>query len=409
MLFIVFMCGFIVWGVVARNHKMQPLLAGLIFFISSLYAEDSYQRLILYTAIANMFLAARGGFKHYALLFLSILGTLVFAGADNWLKLFLSLELLSIPLYAICADKSIFSIEAALKYFILGSFSSAILAYGVAIFYLDTGSLVLGQLTQATSFLAYFFIGIGLFFKLTLIPFHFWAIDTYQGAPSVVTSYLATSVKVAVIAVLVKVFPKGDLWLALIVALTLIAANLMALKQNNFKRLLAYSSISHAGFLALAIYSAASQEIIIYYLLIYSAATIGTFAFTQELELTSFDSIKSTEIINLASSLKKEPYSATILAIFLISLAGLPPAIGGLLAKITVIYAAMSAQAFTLAIIAVIAVLISCGYYLRVIMQIFFLTKTKNATQTELLLPSYYKLFLFCLACVVCCPMFLAI
>jgi len=311
------------------------------------------------------------------LLFSAAGGTLMVAGGDL-LVLFLGIELLSLPLYVLTAmlRAKQHGDEGALKYFLLGAAASAVLLYGIALLYAATGTLRLDALGRATAdplYLAGLALVLGgLAFKAALVPFHAWAPDAYESAPTPVTAQMAVVAKVAAfVAILRLVAATGraplarvdwEVALAVLAAATLVVATFSALGQRSVKRLLAYSSIAHAGFLAIAVAAtgATSGSAAAFYLAVYAGLTFGAFAI---LALLSND---DPTLADLAGLWQRRPILVVLLGVFLFGLTGLPPT-AGFLAKVYVFEAALRAQLLWLVVLGVLASVVSAAYYLRVL------------------------------------------
>jgi NADH-quinone oxidoreductase subunit N len=326
--------------------------------------------------------------EYYFLLITSLSGALVMIFASDFLTLFIGLEVASLALYSLCAaqtDRKASS-EAALKYFLLGCFSSAFFLYGVALWYGCTGSLQIAWtnpnnvVAAATGMklLSFFMILIGLAFKIGLAPFHFWVPDVYQGAPTSVTTFMSCVVKVAAIGALLKIsfatfhlptaWSVAGLWVLAVVAMTV--GNLAALQQRSVKRLLAYSSVAHAGYMIMGlVVSQGDGEAIgalFYYLAAYCAMSIGAFAVLGVIGPDADD------IQSLRGLSKRSPFLAICMTLFFLALAGLPPSLAGLLGKAFIFSSAISANFLGLAIIASLNSALGCAYYFRVPAAIFF-------------------------------------
>ena len=316
--------------------------------------------------------------EYVALILFSAAGGTLMVASGDLLLLFLGLELLSLPLYVLTAmlRSQEHGEEGALKYFLLGAAASAVLLYGIALLYAATGTLHLEALGRSTADPLYLaglalLLG-GLAFKAALVPFHAWAPDAYQSAPTPVTAQMAVVAKVAAfVAILRLVAATGrapqarvdwEVALAVIAAATLIVATLSALGQRSVKRLLAYSSIAHAGYLAIAVAAtgATSGPAVAFYLAVYAALTFGAFAV---LSLLSTD---DPTVADLAGLWRRRPMLVVLLAVFLFGLTGLPPTVG-FLAKVYVFEAALRAQLLWLVVLGVVASVVSAAYYLRVL------------------------------------------
>ncbi len=326
----------------------------------------------------------RGEF--FALLLFSICGMMLMGHARNLLMVFIALELLSIPLYVLCgiARPRFDSEESALKYFLLGAFASGFLVFGIALVYGATGSLDLAALNSMLNVVRptpLFVIGaglilIGLAFKVAAVPFHMWTPDVYDGAPTTVTAFMATATKAAGFVALIRVFaigfaPAVSVWQMVIVALaalTIIIGNVLAVAQKNVKRLIAYSSIAHAGYLLVGV--AAGQgaiSSILFYLVSYAItvmAALGVMSVIGSVQNEDHD------ISHYAGLAKRQPVLAWSLTVALFSLMGMPLT-AGFVGKYVLFQSAVSAHLTALALIGVVGSVISAYYYLRVIVAMF--------------------------------------
>lgn len=323
----------------------------------------------------------------YAMMLFATTGMLGLAVSNNLISLFVSLETMSIALYVLAGlmktEKT--GAEAALKYFLLGAFSTGFLLYGIALIYGATGTTNLTEVAAAAEPTLLFLAGSGLlltgiFFKIGAVPFHMWTPDVYQGTPTTLTAFMATAAKsatfVAFILVLTRMLPgaeNGD-WtdiLQVIAIITMIVGNLIALAQDNVKRMLAYSSIAHAGYLlvGLAAGTAAGYAGVLYYLFAYTLMNVGAFGVIAYYERNH--GLDFTEIESYAGLGFKVPVMGVMLSVFLFSLAGIPPLVG-FVGKYYVFAAAVQAGLIPLAIIGVLASAASVYYYLRVMVYLFF-------------------------------------
>jgi NADH-quinone oxidoreductase subunit N len=308
------------------------------------------------------------------------------AASNSFVSLFVSLELFSITLYALCAFevRSERSLEAALKYLILGSIASAILLYGSALLYGATGRLDFPGVAAAlaedpTSLLALAGTALvlaGLLFKVAVVPFHLWTPDVYEGAPTPVTGFMSAATKAAAFAVLLRVLTtalpaEADSWrpaVATIAIVTMVGANIAALRQTDLKRILAYSSVGHAGYLLMAVLTgAAGAKALVFYLVVYGATSIGAFAVVTVHEREVGAPATLTSIRGWGFG---RPLLAGSFAIFLLSLAGFPPT-AGFLAKLYLFSAAVDGHYTYLAMVGVAGTVISLGYYLKIGLALF--------------------------------------
>ena len=334
--------------------------------------------------------------EYYGMLLSSILGMVIMASARDLITIFVALELLSIPAYMLATwrKKDLKSNEAGLKYYLMGVFASAIMLYGMSLIFGASGSTLLQEInssisTEETSTsiitLGIIFITIGFGFKVSAFPFHTWAPDTYEGAPTPVTAFLAVASKAAGFVALMNIVVVGflgreDVFQPLIwilAALSMTAGNVMALRQTNIVRLMAYSGIAQAGFmLAPLAVAGESLEIadksvsaVVTYLAIYAAMNLGAFAIILAVSRAT----KTAEIDSYHGLFRTSPSLAVMMTIFLASLAGIPP-LGGWFAKFSVFTSLTSADTnwgYGLAVIAAINAVIAFGYYGRIAMKMW--------------------------------------
>ena len=324
--------------------------------------------------------------EYYALLLAAVGGMAFFVQANNLMTLFLGLEWFSIALYILTAIAvhRLESLEAGLKYLIVGSFGSAILLFGSALVYGATGALGFDEIARASAgaerlllVAGLAMILVGLAFKVSAAPFHMWTPDVYQGAPTPVTAFMSAATKVAALIltlrVLVTAFPgEEELWgvaLAVIACVSLAWGNLAALVQTDVKRMLAYSSVSHAGFLLMPIAAgnALGGRALLFYLVAYAAMSIGSFAIVaaRERELA-----RPVTLANLAGFGWERPFYGIAMAVFMFGFIGLPPA-GLFLGKLYAFAAAYERGWIWLVIVGVVATVVSIYYYLRVVGAMF--------------------------------------
>ena len=329
------------------------------------------------------------GPEMYVLMMLSAAGGVVMAGAGDLIVLFLGLETLSIPVYVMAAlhVRRSESLEAGLKYFVLGAFSSAFLLYGMALVYGATGSLNLVEIrayfasvvilddAMLLAGLAMLLVGLG--FKVAAVPFHAWTPDVYQGAPTPVVAYMASAVKVAGFAALVRVFVVTFAHYRLdwqpavlgLAVLTLLVGAVLAIVQHDVKRMLAYSSISHAGFILVGVQAASHRgtAAVVFYLAAYTFMVIGTFGV---LTVISGRGDRKTSLDDLDGLGARRPALALALTIFLLAQAGVPLTTG-FVAKFEIIGAAVEMRSFWLAVIAVVSAVVSAFLYLRIVLSVY--------------------------------------
>ena len=330
------------------------------------------------------------GTELYVLLLLSAAGGVIMAGANDLIVLFLGLEVLSIAAYVLAAMhlRRSESQEAGMKYFVLGAFSSAFLLYGIALIYGAVGST---KLTYIAQFLdanslekdglllgGFALLLVGMFFKVAAVPFHAWTPDVYQGSPTPVVAYMASAVKAAGFAALLRVFVaafesyKAD-WQPIVYAialLTMFAGGAMAIVQTDVKRMLAYSSISHAGFILVGVQAATEDGVSasLFYLAAYAAIAVGSFAVVS-MVAASEDPARNS-ITAYKGLAKRRPILSAAFMVLLLAQAGVPFT-AGFFAKFTVISAAVDARSFWLAILAMISAVISAFIYLRLLVAMY--------------------------------------
>jgi NADH-quinone oxidoreductase subunit N len=321
--------------------------------------------------------------EFYMLMMFSLSGMMLMGMANDLILIFLALELLSIPLYIMAgfAWPRPDSEESAMKYFVLGAFSSAIFVYGIALIYGATGTTALpGVLAAATDSSLLLLAGaamvlVGFGFKVAAAPFHMWTPDVYEGAPTVVTAFMSVGAKVggfaALLRILIVALPAlSDAWttaISVLAALTLIVGNLLAIVQPNIKRMLGYSSIAHAGYILIAVAAAFNNpdgiSAALFYMFAYTFTNLGAFAVAVALERREGEGVLLDDYRGLA---KRYPWIAICMAFFMLSLTGIPPT-GGFAAKFFVFRSAIESGLIWLTLIGVVTSVISGYYYLRVV------------------------------------------
>ncbi len=378
-------------GASASGFNGMVMLDGYAVFLNVIYLASGLVAIALaYDYLKRMNLA-RGEF--YTLMLLSICGMMLLTQATNLIMVFLSIEFLSIPLYVLAglARPRLDSEESAFKYLMLGTFSSAFLLYGVALIFGATATTALtgivaavaaGTANQGLLIAGALMMLVGLGFKISAVPFHEWAPDVYQGAPTPVSSFMAVAVKAAGFAALIRVFITAFPSLAenlapiawVVAALTMLVGNILAVSQTNLKRMLAYSSISHAGYIlaAFAAFGNAatvsdSVGAMLYYLAAYGISTFGAWSLVIALEHSES---KGLELDDCSGLGKKYPWMGVAMLVFMLSLAGVPLTIG-FWGKFFLIRSTLDAGNMALALIMVMTSLISAYYYLRVVVYMF--------------------------------------
>jgi NADH-quinone oxidoreductase subunit N len=327
--------------------------------------------------------------EYYALVLFATTGFMFVAAAADLVMLFLAIETLSIATYILAGlqRQEPRSQEAAFKYFILGAFSSAFFLYGIATIYGAQGHtnlLTLGKALGETEISPLTLLGMGLLmvglgFKVAVVPFHMWAPDVYEGAPTAVTAFMTAGPKAAAFAAFLRVFTQGfatpalaQHWMpifAVLAALTMILGNLVAIAQQSLKRMLAYSSIAHAGyaFVALVAHNALGVSSILYYLVAYALMSLGAFAVLMLVAKPGEQRYAFTDYAGLATT---HPWLAALMSLFMFALAGFPPT-AGFAGKFYLFSAAVQAGYYSLALIGVLTSVISVVYYARVVVMMY--------------------------------------
>jgi len=327
--------------------------------------------------------------EYYALLLFSVVGMMGLVSSLELVSMFVALEIMSVALYGMAGlDRARpESQEAALKYFVTGAFASAFFLYGVALVYGVSGSTSLERVTRALgvtspdsfplAMLGAGFLLVGFGFKIASVPFHMWAPDVYEGAPTTVTAFMSAGVKAAAFGALLRVFDYGlaglaSHWQPLVAVLaivTMLLGNLAALAQRNLKRLLAYSSIAHAGYLMAALVAspAIAGEAILFYLVAYAAVNLGAFGVIAAL---AKDGREPATLADVAGLAERRPALSAALAMFLVSLTGIPVT-AGFVGKFYLFNAAVASGWIVLALVGVLTSVVSAYYYLRVVVAMY--------------------------------------
>lgn len=327
--------------------------------------------------------------EYHALMLFSIVGMMMMGSTNDLLVIFIALEIMSLGVYVMTGIKrtSEAGAEAAFKYFVLGAFSSAFFLYGIALAYAATGSTRLDEigLRVASSaldpslllVLAMVMLMVGFSFKVSAFPFHAWTPDAYQGAPTLVTGFMSTGVKAAAFAAFVRVFltalePLRVEWLpvlSLLAGLTMIVGTVVGVAQTSVKRMLAYSSIAHAGYLLVGLLAAnaAGKAAVLFYLVAYAVTNLGAFGVLAA--LTTNDR-PHDDVRDFAGLSRDRPGLAALLTVFLLSLGGFPPTVG-FIAKWYIFNAAIQENLIALAILGVLTSVVSVFFYLRIVVQMY--------------------------------------
>ncbi|WP_050465375.1 NADH-quinone oxidoreductase subunit NuoN [Herbaspirillum autotrophicum] len=337
------------------------------------------------------------GGEFYALALFSLLGQMIMISGNSFLSIYLGLELMSLSLYALVALRrnNIGATEAAMKYFVLGALASGFLLYGISMLYGATGSLELNEVFRAivsgtvdrtVLVFGVVFVVAGLAFKLGAVPFHMWVPDVYQGAPTPVTLLLGGAPKLAAFAITFRLLVEGMLPLAIdwqqmlmvLAVLSIIIGNVTAIAQTNIKRMLAYSTISHMGFMLLGMLSGVvdgnlfsavnAYSASLFYAITYVLTTLGTFGVILLMARSGFEADNLEDFKGLN---QRSPWFAVVMLVLMFSLAGIPPMVG-FYAKLSVLQAVLGTGQIWLAVLAVVFSLVGAFYYLRVIKLMYF-------------------------------------
>lgn len=348
--------------------------------------------------------------EYYAILLFSLVGAVMMVSYENFIMLFVGLEILSISMYVLTGanKRNIRSNEAAMKYFLQGAFATGIFLFGIAMLYGATGGFSLSHVQQYTTqtptlspmlYLGLMLVLIGMLFKVSVAPFHFWTADVYDGAPTLFTAFMSTVVKTAGFAAMFKLLSTSfgvtygywQLSLSILAALTLIIGNITAVYQQSFKRMMAYSSISHAGYLLLAVtaFNERSLSAILFYSLSYSLATVSAFgvlmlvsAKTQNEEYSSFEGLA-----------KQNPFLAIVMTVAMLSLAGIPLT-AGFLGKLWIFISAFERGLYWVMVLAALMSAVGLYYYFRVIIAMYLKEPHNKAEDNKILVTTPYILVL---------------
>jgi len=362
-----------------RDPMADVLKAGLVLIsvFAFVYAKD-------YLQAQNML---RG--EYFVLSLFAVLGMMVMISANSFLTLYLGLELLALCLYALVAFQrdSAAGSEAAMKYFVLGALASGMLLYGISMVYGATGELTFpevaaaiaaGDIDRIVMVFGLVFIVIGVSFKFGAVPFHMWVPDVYHGAPTAVTLFIGSVPKIAAFALAIRLFVDGlegllEQWQGMLVILAILSlalGNVVAVAQTNIKRMLAYSTISHVGFIFLGLLAGTAEgySAAMFYAIVYALTAAGGFGVIMMLCRRGFD---AEEISDLKGLNERSPWLAFMMMLILFSMAGVPPTVG-FFAKLFVLDAVVSIDMVWLAVVAVFFSIIGAFYYLRAIKAMYF-------------------------------------
>lgn len=376
------------------NEYRSVILGGL--FISDDIAQ--LMKLFIYLAVLLSFIYSWSYIRerqmpqgdYYVLGLFSTLGMMILVSSHSLVSMYMGLELLSLPLYAMTAIQRTNSdaSEAAMKYFVMGAIASGMLLYGMSLLYGATGKLDLVDIANSIAYnwetqgtllsFALVFILAGIGFKLAVVPFHMWAPDVYQGAPSSVTLFISAAPKIAALGmtlrILIIALPSlASQWQQILIVMTLLSTglgNLLAIVQNNIKRLLAYSAISHAGYALFGVLSGTSEgySAALFYILIYSLMTAAAFGL---IVLLSSNGKEIESVDDLKGLSKRNPWIAFMILIVMFSMAGVPPTVG-FFAKLLVLKALVDVHLTWVAVVGLFFAVIGAYYYLRIVKVMYF-------------------------------------
>ncbi|MGB2867971.1 MAG: NADH-quinone oxidoreductase subunit N [Bacteroidota bacterium] len=364
----------------------MALIGGFASYTTLVFVLSAFLTVLLSQQYFERLENHRG--EYYILILFATAGMILMASANDLIIMFLGIELMSVCLYILAGfmrtkDRSN---EAALKYFLLGAFSTGFLLYGIALLYGATGSTnltVIGRVTTAGPTNIFFLLGVGLLimglsFKVSAVPFHMWAPDVYEGAPTTVTAFMSTGAKAAAFAAYLTVFVRSihisgssisDV-IAFIAAASMILGNVTAIAQVNIKRMLAYSSIAHAGYMLSGI-AAGTEEGrtgVLFYIAAYTVMNLGAFGVVSIMERAEEKNLQLEDYAGLST---RRPGIAALMALFMFALSGIPP-FAGFFGKYYVFLAAVQGGLTWLAIIGVLTSLVSAYYYLRIVVLMYF-------------------------------------
>lgn len=407
--------------VLFRVHGSVP---GRLLILQGSFIIDGFaffwKLLVLVATALTVLLSVRfleeGNYRateYYALILFATSGMMFMASGYTLLTIWISLETMALGSYILAGyfKHHVRSNEAALKYFILGALSSGILLYGISLLYGAAGTVRLGALSRALGDaaasgnklvpLGWILLACGLFFKVSAVPFHIWTPDVYTGAPTPVTAYLAVASKGASFAILLRIFYEGLgtvqaewQWIvAVVAAATMIWGNLAALTQENVKRMLAYSSIAHAGYILLGVLAVSEVGLwsVLFYLMAYTVITMGAFGTVILLERKEYAGETCADYAGLA---QRSRFLAAMMLVFLLALTGIPPT-GGFFGKVYLFAAAVKAGWTWLAVIGVLTSAVSLYYYFRIVVYMYLRDSTQ-AAPAPLRAPALVGAIAFC-------------
>ncbi|MFL6196296.1 MAG: NADH-quinone oxidoreductase subunit N [Thermoanaerobaculia bacterium] len=394
-------------GVLLRVRAVAP---GRVLLLNGTFVIDGfsfYLKLLVLTATALVILLSirfleegeYRGSEYYSLLLLATSGMLFMASGFTLLTIWISLETMALSSYILAGyfKRERRSNEAALKYFILGAMSSGILLYGISLLYGATGTVQLERLAfelikrpgDPLVSLGWLLLAAGLFFKVSAVPFHVWTPDVYVGAPTPVAAWLAVASKAASFAILLRIFYEGlgtisvnwQMIVAIVAVASMVWGNLAALTQDNVKRMLAYSSIAHAGYILIGVLAISEVGLwaVLFYLLAYTFITLGAFGTVILLERREYAGETCADYAGLA---RRSPFLAAMMLLFMLALTGIPPT-GGFVGKLYLFAAAVQAGWTWVAVIGVLMSAVSLYYYFRIVLYMY-LRDSDHTTPTPL-------------------------
>ena len=406
-----------------RQHTRNIIIAGLVAItgltLFTWNAPQYFQEMIdfdKYAAVFTsvilvistlVFILSKDQFSHdethtgdyYGIMLFTVAGAIMMVSFSNLTVLFIGIETLSVSLYTLAGSRrdSLKSSEASFKYFLLGAFATGFLLFGITFIYGATGTFSVNGIadyvhnTQQLPTIFYggvILIMIGLLFKVSAAPFHFWAPDVYEGAPNIITSFMATAVKVTAFAAFYRLFSRAfadvnhswDTTLIIAIALTLLIGNFSALAQSGLKRLLAYSGIANAGYMLLAVLALKNDaaDALLYYSISYAAASLGAFAVLIKLS----EDGKTFSIDSLKGLSKSNPLLAVLFTIIMLSMAGIPP-LSGFFAKYMVLSAAINQGYLGISLLAILTSLVGIYYYFKVIAAVYAAPASEVQTENK--------------------------
>jgi NADH-quinone oxidoreductase subunit N len=406
-------------GVLIRVHSVLP---GRTLILGETFVLDGFsffwKLLVLAATALTVLLSVRfleegsyRGTEFYSLLLLATSGMLFMASGFTLLTIWISLETMALASYILAGyfKREVRSNEAALKYFILGALSSGILLYGISLLYGAAGTVQLSALARGLEAaqgnplvpLGWLLLAAGLFFKVAAVPFHIWTPDVYVGAPTPITAWLAVASKAASFAILLRIFYEGigtlrgdwEEVVAAVAAATMIWGNLAAITQDNVKRMLAYSSIAHAGYVLIGVLAVSEIGLwsVLFYLLAYTFITLGAFGTVILLERREYAGETCADYAGLS---RRAPLLAGMMLLFLLALGGIPPT-GGFVGKFYLFAAAVESGWTWLAVVGVLTSAISLYYYFRLVV-FMYLKDSEAATPVPLRAPALVGAIAFC-------------